>query len=59
MDSGDSQLCNAVSRDFPAINLLKRWTYVGNNGVVATKTLHGSCGGFCEDVTVFTLKEGR
>lgn len=47
----------AVSRGAEEINLLKGWTYVGRNGVVATKTLHGNCGDFCEDVTVFTLKE--
>jgi hypothetical protein len=49
----------AVSRDFPEINLLKDWTYVGKDGVVATKTLRGNCGDFCEDVTVFTLKEAE
>ncbi len=47
----------AVSRGAEEINLLKGWTYVGRNGVVATKTLHGHCGDLCEDVTVFTLKE--
>jgi hypothetical protein len=47
----------AVSRGAEEINLLKGWTYVGRNGVVATKTLHGNCGALCEDVTVFTLKE--
>ena len=47
----------AVSRGTVEINLLKSWTYVGRNGVVATKTLHGNCGDLCEDVTVFTLKE--
>ena len=47
----------AVSRGAEEINLLKGWTYVGRNGVVATKTLHGNCGDLCEDVTVFTLKE--
>ncbi|MEP6889368.1 MAG: hypothetical protein ABI955_01580 [Nitrospirota bacterium] len=47
----------AVSRGAEEINLLKGWTYVGRNGVVATKTLHGNCGAFCEDVTVFRLKE--
>ncbi|TKB54022.1 MAG: hypothetical protein E8D50_05300 [Nitrospira sp.] len=49
----------AVSRGAEEINLLKGWTYVGRNGVVATKTLHGNCGDHCEDVTVFTLKEGE
>jgi hypothetical protein len=47
----------AVSRGAEEINLLKGWTYVGRNGVVATKALHGTCGDLCEDVTVFTLKE--
>jgi hypothetical protein len=47
----------AVSRGVPEINLLKDWTYVGRDGVVATKRLRGNCGDFCEDVTVFTLKE--
>jgi len=47
----------AVSRGAEEINLLKGWTYVGRNGVVATKTLHGNCGDFCQDVSVFTLKE--
>jgi hypothetical protein len=47
----------AVSRGAEEINLLKGWTYVGRNGVVATKTLHGNCGALCEDVTVFRLKE--
>jgi hypothetical protein len=49
----------AVSRGFPEVNLLKGWTYVGRNDVVATKTLRGNCGDFCEDVTVFTLKEAE
>jgi hypothetical protein len=47
----------AVSRGAEEINLLKDWTHVGRNGVVATKTLRGNCGDLCEDVTVFTLKE--
>ena len=47
----------AVARGAEEINLLKDWTYVGRNGVVATKTLHGNCGDFCQDVSVFTLKE--
>ena len=47
----------AVSRGAEEINLLKGWTYVGRNGVVATKTLRGNCGDLCEDVTIFTLKE--
>lgn len=49
----------AVARGAEEINLLKGWTYVGRNGVVATKRLHGTCGDHCEDVTVFTLKEGE
>jgi hypothetical protein len=49
----------AVSRGVPEINLLKGWTYVGRDGVVATKTLRGRCGDFCEDLTVFTLKEAE
>jgi hypothetical protein len=47
----------AVSRGAEEINLLKGWTYIGRNGVVATKTLHGNCGDYCEDHTLFTLKE--
>lgn len=47
----------AVSRGTEEINLLKGWTYVGRNGVVAIKMLHGSCGDSCEDQTIFTLKE--
>jgi hypothetical protein len=39
--------------------LLKDWTYVGQNGVVATKTLRSTCGGQCDqEVSTFTLKEG-
>jgi len=49
----------AVSRGPGEINLLKGWTYVGQNGVVATKVLRGNCGDFCEDVTIFTLKEAE
>ncbi len=49
----------AVSRGAEEINLLKGWTYVGKNGVVATKSLHGNCGDLCEDVSVFTLKEAE
>ena len=47
----------AVSRGAEEINHLKGWTYVGRNGVVATRVLRGNCGDLCEDVTVFTLKE--
>jgi hypothetical protein len=49
----------AVARGAEEVNLLKGWTYVGRNGVVATKTLRGNCGDLCEDMTVFTLKEGE
>lgn len=39
--------------------ILKDWTYVGQNGVVATKTLRSTCGGTCdEEISTFTLKEG-
>ncbi|MBX3302001.1 MAG: hypothetical protein KF693_07290 [Nitrospira sp.] len=39
--------------------LLKDWTYVGQNGVVATKTLRSTCGGMCDqEVAIFTLREG-
>ena len=47
----------AVSRGFPEINLLKGWTYVGKDGVVAKKVLRGNCGDSCEDESIFTLKE--
>ena len=47
----------AVARGGEEINLLKGWTYVGRNGVVATKVLRGNCGDHCQDETVFTLKE--
>jgi hypothetical protein len=49
----------AVSRGAPEIKLLQGWTYVGRNGVVATKTLRGRCGDACEDLSVFTLKEAE
>ena len=40
--------------------LLKNWTYVGRNGVVATKTLRSTCGGMCDqEVATFTLKEAE
>ena len=39
--------------------LLKDWTYVGQNGVVATKTLKSTCGGMCDqEIATFTLREG-
>lgn len=35
------------------------WTYVGQDGVVATKSLRSTCGGMCDqEVSTFTLKEG-
>ncbi len=38
---------------------VKDWTYVGQNGVVATKALRSTCGGICDqEVATFTLKEG-
>ena len=47
-----------VSTDPMIMFLLKDWTYVGQNGVVATKTLKSTCGGLCDqEVSVFTLKE--
>jgi hypothetical protein len=40
------------------VNLLKGWTYVGQNGVVATKTLKSNCGELCDqEISTFTLKE--
>lgn len=39
--------------------LLKDWTYVGRDGVLATKTLRSTCGGTCDqEVATFTLREG-
>lgn len=47
-----------VSTDPMVMFLLKDWTYVGQSGVVATKTLRSTCGGQCDqEVSVFTLKE--
>lgn len=47
-----------VSPDPMVMFLLKDWTYVGQNGVVATKTLRSTCGGMCDqEVATFTLKE--
>lgn len=47
-----------VSTDPMIMFLLKDWTYVGQNGVVATTTLRSTCGGMCDqEVSVFTLKE--
>jgi hypothetical protein len=40
------------------VNFLKNWQYVGQDGIVAKKTLHGSCGGMCdEEHSVFTLRK--
>jgi hypothetical protein len=40
--------------------LLKDWTYVGQNGVMATITLRSTCGGMCtQEVATFTLREGE
>ena len=47
----------AVARGADEVNLLKGWTYIGRNGVVATKVLRGNCGDYCEDESIFTLKE--
>lgn len=48
-----------VSTDPMQMFLLKDWTYVGKDGVVATKTLRSTCGGMCDqEVATFTLKEG-
>lgn len=48
-----------VSTDPMKMFLLKDWTYVGRDGVVATKTLRSTCGGMCDqEVATFTLREG-
>ncbi len=48
-----------VSTDPMQMFLLKDWSYVGKDGVVATKTLRSTCGGMCDqEVATFTLKEG-
>jgi len=48
-----------VSTDPMQMFLLKDWTYVGRDGVVATKTLRSTCGGLCDqEVAIFTLREG-
>ncbi len=48
-----------VSGDPMEMFLVKNWTYVGQNGVVATKTLRSTCGGMCDqEVATFTLREG-
>ena len=48
----------AVARGAEEVNRLKGWTYVGKNGVVATKTLRSKCDGLCnQEVSIFTLKE--
>lgn len=49
-----------VSRGAEEINLLKGWTYVGRNGVVAIKRLTSNYGGLCDqEVSIFTLKEAE
>jgi len=49
-----------VSGDPMQMFLVKDWTYVGQNGVVATKTLRSTCGGICDqEVATFTLREGE
>jgi hypothetical protein len=49
-----------VSDDPMQMFLVKDWTYVGQNGVVATKTLRSTCGGMCDqEVATFTLREGE
>jgi len=48
-----------VSTDPMQMFLVKDWTYVGQDGVVATKTLKSTCGGMCDqEVATFTLREG-
>ncbi len=48
-----------VSTDPMKMFLVKDWTYVGQNGVIATKTLRSTCHGMCdEEVATFTLREG-
>ena len=48
-----------VSTDPMKMFLLKDWTYVGRDGVVATKTLRSTCGDTCDqEVATFTLREG-
>lgn len=48
-----------VSSDPMKMILVKDWTYVGQNGVVATKTLRSTFGGMCDqEVAIFTLREG-
>jgi hypothetical protein len=48
-----------VSTDPMRMFLVKDWTYVGQNGVVAAKTLRSTCGGMCDqEVATFTLRKG-
>lgn len=48
-----------VSCGVPMImSLLKDWTYVGKDDVVAIKTLRGQCDDVCQDVTVKIKKLG-
>jgi hypothetical protein len=52
---GRSELATMPEQMF----LLQDWTYVGRDGVVATKTLRSTCRGMCDqEVSTFTLKEG-
>jgi hypothetical protein len=37
---------------------LRNWTYVGKDGVLATKTIKSTCGGTCDqEVSPFTSRE--
>ncbi|MBI3807516.1 MAG: hypothetical protein HY281_08410 [Nitrospirae bacterium] len=49
-----------ASRNGEEVNLLRNWTFVGKNGVLATKTLKSDCAGLCDqEVSIFTLKEAE
>jgi hypothetical protein len=49
---------NTGSGDPLVLWRVKDWTYVGQNGVVATKTLKSTCKGLCDqEVSTFTLRE--
>ena len=49
---------NTGSGDPLVLWRLKDWTYVGQNSVVATKTLRSTCQGMCDqEVSTFTLRE--
>jgi hypothetical protein len=46
-----------TSTDPMKMFLLKDWTYVGQNGVIATKTLRSTCAGQCDqEIVTFTLR---